>query len=86
MVQYYDGRNMAVDTDLITRDEADKIFSECEEKIKEYCIANDGFSFNDNHELALWINCNHEGDYNTQLKHIYSEDIKVIEGSCYMTI
>jgi hypothetical protein len=77
-VQYAtdDGR-IYVDTDLITREEAEKIFSDNIEDFKEK------MEQGRRPEIALWINMKDSGSYGETAKHWHADDMILKDGRLY---
>jgi len=59
LFQYYNGQITVVDTELITRKEADRLFDKHEREVREGL--KEGFDV----QMGIWINCKTNTDYHT---------------------
>lgn len=77
MFQYATKYKVLEDTDLITIDEAIKLFNDSKELFKKHLVNED------EPEMAIWINCKSSSSYGDTLHHWSSCEFKVIEGNLY---
>ena len=77
MFQYEANYNVFIDTDLITREEADKLFDDNTERFKE------DKAFGLNPEMAVWINCETSSSYGETSRHWCADDLALIGGELW---
>ncbi len=75
-----DHRTVAVDTGLITREEADELW---EQYLPEFIAA---IEASNNPEMALWIDMADGDNYHKAEKHYQSEDFLVLNDRLYKIV
>ena len=80
MFQYATKHRIFADTGLITMEAATGLF----EKNRDDFISR--LENDEDPEMALWINCNHAGDYDETLHHWQAGDFMVIDGQLYKRV
>lgn len=81
--QYYIGNKMIEDTGLITRDEAEALWEKHRNHFIQFCEKE--YKYDENAEMALWIDMRNEVNYRTTAKRVDSRDV-VIEGGMAFVI
>lgn len=74
MFQYYDGKTMVDDTDLITLDEAIELFESRKESFASSLSA--GFDC----QMCIWHECEHHLDYSVAYKDWHSSNVRYENG------
>lgn len=80
MFQYATSQKILADTDLITLDEAKKLF----DKNKSDYI--ERLEKDENPQMCIWIACKNNSSYGDTLHNWYSEDFRVIDGELWQRV
>ena len=77
MFQYGTSNEIFMDTDLITIEEATRLFTD---NMQDYA---ERIEEGEDPQMVVWINCGHSGEYKETLYNWYAEDMEIIDGVLY---
>ncbi len=80
MFQYATRHRILADTDLISIDDAKRLF----EKNRDDYI--ERLENSEDPEMAIWINCATNSSYGETLYHWCADDFKVVDGELYQRV